>query len=66
MFILGSAGVGKTTGVAKLAVSILGENSVSIVAPTKEQVDNLGKNIPNASVKLSKTDIRTQLLGVEN
>lgn len=66
MFILGSAGVGKTTGVAKLAVAILGEQSVTVVAPTKEQVDNLKQNITNASTSVTKQEIREQLLGIKN
>ena len=66
MFVLGSAGVGKTTGVAKLAVAILGEQSVTIVAPTEEQVDNLEQNITNASISVTKQEIREQLLGIKN
>lgn len=66
MFVLGSAGVGKTTGVAKLAVAILGEHSVTVAAPTEEQVDNLKQNITNASTSVTKAEIRKQLLGIEN
>lgn len=66
MFVLGSAGVGKTTGVAKLAVAILGEQSVTVAAPTEEQVDNLKQNITNASTSVTKAEIRKQLLGIEN
>lgn len=66
MFVLGSAGVGKTTGVAKLAVAILDEQSVTVVAPTKEQIDNLEQNITNASISVTKKEIRKQLLGIEN
>lgn len=66
MFVLGSAGVGKTTGVIKLAVAILGEQSVTVVAPTEEQVDNLKQNITNASTSVTKQEIRKQLLGIEN
>lgn len=66
MFVLGSAGVGKTTGVAKLAVAILGEQSITVAAPTEEQVDNLKQNITNTSTSVTKAEIRKQLLGIEN
>lgn len=65
MFILGSAGVGKTTGVAKLATAILENPNVTLIAPTQTQVDNLASAI-NSTVTATKVDIREKLLGIKN
>lgn len=65
MFILGSAGVGKTTGVVKLATAILESPNITLVAPTQTQVDNLAGAI-NGTVTATKVDIRKKLLGIEN
>jgi hypothetical protein len=62
--VLGSAGVGKTQGVAKLSMAILECDNVAICAPETGQVANLGSSI-NSDKQYTQQELITKILGRE-
>lgn len=62
--VLGSAGVGKTQGVAKLSMAILELDNVAICAPESGQVANLGSSI-NSDKQYTQQELISKILGRE-